>query len=959
MVRNILSLFLMVTSFSIISAQNFLEVATNHILNTSEELGLTAKDVSDLVLMSQHQSRLSGNTHTYFRQAVNGIQIHQGDINISLNNAHEPISYFNSAISGAHALINISTPVLSPEEAIQTTILAFEFPIPQELIVVQSPVGKDLSARYEADGYDEPIPIRLVYFQNELGALRLCWDLSILSPEQSNWWNIRIDAKDGTILDQLDWIAHCQFDTDHGHDTGNYKDLHPSPFLASPMAIEAANSYNVYAEPIESPSHGSRSIKTSPWDLTASPYGWHDTDGAAGAEYTITRGNNVHAQEDANGNNGTGTSPNGGATLDFDFTLNSNQAPSGYQDVAIINLFYWNNYIHDVMYHNGFDEAAGNFQSNNYGNGASGNDYVLADAQDGSGLNNANFGTPPDGSSPRMQMFLWSAAFSPDLTINSPAGISGSYDCVEAGFGPAPPSTAIVADLVLVDDGAAAPSEGCNTLINSAALTGKIALIDRGNCAFVTKVQNAQNAGAVACVVCNNVSGSPITMGGTTGSITIPSVMISQSDCALLKAQLGTGVNVSFSGIGSAFQIDGDFDNGIIAHEYGHGISNRLTGGRTNTGCLGNAEQMGEGWSDFFALILTMDATDFASQSRGIGTFAVGEGTSGPGIRPAPYTTDIGVNSFTYSDITNTGAISQPHGIGFLWASMLWELTWNLIATDGFDPDLINGTGGNNIALQLVNEGMMMQPCNPGFVDGRDAILNADTALFGGSHGCQIWEAFSKRGLGLSASQGSSFSRSDGSEAYDMPVNACNVAFPVEWLDFTAAPNEQAIILSWLVEQQPDNVGFVLERKTSDMDKFEEFARIPVALDAIGVQAYQFEDQFVFPGTRYFYRLRQLDVDGSFNYSDIVEAQLKVNGSLIAKLYPNPSNGHITLEFSQLPEGILHAVVTNNLGQKAFETSILNANSTLDVDLSDLASGMYILRILHNGKQHIQQFTIE
>jgi len=103
-------------------------------------------------------------------------------------------------------------------------------------------------------------------------------------------------------------------------------------------------------------------------------------------------------------------------------------------------------------------------------------------------------------------------------------------------------------------------------------------------------------------------------------------------------------VNVSVPGIGMSFDIDGEFDNGIIAHEYGHGISNRLTGGRTNTGCLSNAEQMGEGWSDFYALILTMTNSDFATQSRGIGTFAIGESVAGPGIRPAPYSTDMIVN---------------------------------------------------------------------------------------------------------------------------------------------------------------------------------------------------------------------------------------------------------------------------------------------------------------------------
>ena len=93
---------------------------------------------------------------------------------------------------------------------------------------------------------------------------------------------------------------------------------------------------------------------------------------------------------------------------------------------------------------------------------------------------------------------------------------------------------------------------------------------------------------------------------------------------------------------------DGDFDNGIIAHEYGHGISIRIAGGPSTSSCLSNAEQMGEGWSDWFGLMLTMEPGDQGSDVRGIGTYSLGQATTGGGIRPAPYSTDFGVNSYTY-----------------------------------------------------------------------------------------------------------------------------------------------------------------------------------------------------------------------------------------------------------------------------------------------------------------------
>src|SRR5690606_33350814 len=156
------------------------------------------------------------------------------------------------------------------------------------------------------------------------------------------------------------------------------------------------------------PPSDARVVVLDPAHAVASPYGWHDTNGAAGAEYTRTRGNNVHAYTDLDANNSpdAGSDPDGGSSLHFSFPLDLSQAPSTYRPAAVTHLFYWNNVIHDILYQYGFDEAAGNFQVNNYGRGGLGNDDVRAEAQDGSGTNNANFFTPADGSRPRMQMYI-------------------------------------------------------------------------------------------------------------------------------------------------------------------------------------------------------------------------------------------------------------------------------------------------------------------------------------------------------------------------------------------------------------------------------------------------------------------------------------------------------------------------------------------------------------------------
>jgi len=77
---------------------------------------------------------------------------------------------------------------------------------------------------------------------------------------------------------------------------------------------------------------------------------------------------------------------------------------------ATLALFYYNNILHDYLYSIGFTESLWNFQQDNFGKGGAGQDAVSAQVQDGSGTNNANFGTPADGSRPRMQMFLFTEA---------------------------------------------------------------------------------------------------------------------------------------------------------------------------------------------------------------------------------------------------------------------------------------------------------------------------------------------------------------------------------------------------------------------------------------------------------------------------------------------------------------------------------------------------------------------
>ena len=430
----------------------------------------------------------------------------------------------------------------------------------------------------------------------------------------NHWYDASVDAGDGELVHLTDWVSHA--------------------------------SYNVLPTPLESPNFGDRSLEVDPHEPVASPSAWHDTDGVAGAEFTTTQGNNVHAYADRDGNGvpDPGSSPDGGASLIFDFPFDTNAEPITYRDAAVVNLFYWNTSFTTFITPTASTKRPAIFRRTTTAAGARGNDAVRAEAQDNANngsANNANFATPPDGNAPRMQMF--------EFTRTSP-------------------------------------------------------------------------------------------------------------------------------------RRDSDFDNGIIIHEYGHGVSNRLTGGPANSGRARRSTKSRDGrrLERLAFLMLTQDSDHTALQGRGVGTYVLGQQPDGPGVRSQRYSYDMSINTLTYANVATQGI---PHGVGEIWASVLWDLNWALIGGSsldanlpniglGFDPDFIGGTGGNNLAMQLVMDGMKLQPANPSFLDARDAILQADQVLNGGANQDVIWAVFARRGMGFSAFDGGNADNTNVTEAFDIPATS-------------------------------------------------------------------------------------------------------------------------------------------------------------------------------------------
>ncbi|GAA4279957.1 T9SS-dependent M36 family metallopeptidase [Gaetbulibacter aestuarii] len=762
--------------------------AVSSFLKTNARTGkLSATDIRDIYINKTTFSEKSGVSNIYINQFYKGIKL----INVSSSVAIKNNKVFYMAGDMEPNLaqrINTVNPSLSPENAIEKVAARFKLGPVGTLELIDTETHKNIYSK--GDISQENIPVEQVYFKTKDGEIRLAWDLNIFTKDGKHWWSVRVDATNGTILDINDWTVECSFgDNNHANHQHHLKPEvfgRPELFKTSSSTLVDGSQYNVYALPTESPNHGSRTLVSNPADPTASPFGWHDDNGMAGPEYTTTKGNNVLAYDDSIGKNSTLYSADGGATLDFNFPIDFTQQPGVSRDASLTNLFYISNMVHDITYQYGFDEASGNFQKLNYSGDSTGEgDPVIADGLDGSGYDNANFSTPNDGSSPRMQMYLWNPKDGIALTINS-GRLAGDYVGIPAGFG-GDLSTPVTADLALaIDDNSGGTStdiyDACDVITNGADLVGKIAVMNRGTCEFGSKLLAVQNEGAVGAIVITDTRPIGVMGGGADGDlVTIPGIMISRTDGDNIIARLEINSTINAT-LKQPLFIDGDYDNGVIIHEYAHGISNRLTGGAANSNCLNSCsefdpdtgdcitytEQMGEGWSDWLALMLTMKSTDNGATGRGIATYDADQAIDGPGIRPYRYSTDTSINPMTYDYTNRTSSISAPHGVGSVWATMLWDLTWKYIEKYGFDPDFYSGTGGNNKILQIVMDAMKLQDCNPGFVQARNAVLAADQAL-GGQDQCMIWETFAARGLGYSADQGTFDSRTDQTQAFDMP----------------------------------------------------------------------------------------------------------------------------------------------------------------------------------------------
>jgi Zinc metalloprotease (elastase) len=628
-----------------------------------------AADVVDSLRVANRTTGANGVKHVRLEQQVEGLSLHGAYVKAATNQRGELVQVIDRTVA-------LSTPAPSRINALQALQAALAKVHPAETALVLRSAGTEGNmTRFNGGAFFHGTPTATaVVLPLADGRLARGWLVET--------WTARTNQLHHTIVDGDGRVLDVESRT-------------------------AKDTYNIF---VEDPLKGAQTIVNGAGNGNVqSPAGWL----GAGAQSTFQiSGNNVDTYLDSVVNN----QPDKGGTPvtsgDFVTAVDFATAPNteSNKTVAVQNLFYLNNVIHDTLYRHGFTEVAGNFQVDNFGKGGRGSDAVQAEAQDGSGTDNANFATPPDGRAPRMQMFLFTGAGEThEVVVNSP--VAARYNAATASFGEQLTKTGITGNVVVAE-----PADGCTAI--TSAVAGQIAVIDRGTCEFGLKALNAQKAKAVAVIIANNQGGTAvIPMGpGLVGSkVRIPAVMISQNDGAALKALASPNVTMRELAV-LPLQIDSALDSDVVFHEYGHGLSWRMIGGMS--GPLAGA--IGEGDSDGIAMLINGDDR--------IAEYAT---STDAGFRRAPYAG----YPLTYKNVTG----AEVHNDGEIYAAVIWRLIE------------LFGDSRRNELFRYVVDGMNFTPSTPAYEDMRDGIL-ASVANGATPTDCTlVWQAFAQFGIGVGA----------------------------------------------------------------------------------------------------------------------------------------------------------------------------------------------------------------
>ncbi len=709
-----------------------------------------------------------------FQQEVDGLEVFRLGLNVAMSHERQPIGATGYLMPNVRP--SVSAFLLGADAAVAHAITAMtgtsvlpsgNTSAAAGYLVHTLGVFSAMGTRYRAAS---PPRSKRVWFPTKQGLVPAYYvelDLSLNDQPDSSLHSYVVSAADGKILFENDLIQNDSYKYRVFADTGPsfvpWDGPHGNAFTPHPTGRRDNTELTFMPSQLVTLPNVPFT-KNDPW---LPP-------GAADAT-----GNNAIAYADVAAPDGLSAGdvmlkPSAPGEFDYNLDIPKDDPAANSRTIQAVtaNFFYIVNYQHDTFYDAGWDESSRNAQKDNYARGGVAGDPIKAESQDSSGRNNANASTPADGASPRIQMYL----FNPNenvARITTPTELARVYRVGRAAFGPK--LFDVKDDLVIVNDGmGTSATDGCETpFVNALAVKDKIAILNRAGCSFENQAYNAQINGAKGVIIVNNVPGNPVAMPAATTPppmpVTIPALMIGQADGASIYAKLMAAAAVTMALRTTLINNDSSLDAMIVAHEWGHVLSNRLVG---NANGLGNNQgrSMGEGWGDFVALLLTTRAEDAMAMANPNwnGTFAAAAYSTGPandsaysGIRRYPYSSDLTKNPLTFRHIVNGTALptlptptfgadgannAEVHNSGEVWASMLWECYVALLR----DTGRYTFAQARQVMREYLVASLKLTPINPTMTEARDAVLLA--ALARSSADFDLFAAaFAKRGLGVLA----------------------------------------------------------------------------------------------------------------------------------------------------------------------------------------------------------------
>ena len=183
---------------------------------------------------------------------------------------------------------------------------------------------------------------------------------------------------------------------------------------------------------------------------------------------------------------------------------------------------------------------------------------------------------------------------------------------------------------------------------------------------------------------------------------------------------------------------------------------------------------------------------------------------------------------------------------------------------------------------------------------------------------------------------------------------------PVEFTSFTATANANSVTLNWRTATETNNRGFEVQRKTSNSG-WTDISFVNGNGTSTQPHEYSYSDNNLESGT-YSYRLKQVDMDGSFEYSNVVDASITAPSKFeLAQNYPNPFNPTTKIDFSVPTNSNVKLTVYNVLGQQIavlVNGFMKSGNHTVDFNAAGLNSGLYFYKLESNGTSLVKKMML-